>query len=414
MRKQLLSVAAILASVLILLVGSGLLGTVTPVRAHIAGFSDLVIGIIGSAYYVGFIAGCYAGPRLLARVGHSRTFAVAAALSAVTPLMQSLWFGEVSWIVARATFGFAAASLYMTVESWLNDRATAETRGRIFAAYMTVNYLGLVLGQWLYTAGRPTSFSLFSLSAIFYALCLIPVGLTRLPQPKPVAVPALNPMRMFRLAPVGVAGCVAVGLANAAVWTLAPVYAHDHHLTKGLLAAFMNAFTLGGALIQMPLGRLSDRMDRRWIILLVSLSAIAAGLALAAFGGRGAWWALGLVAVFGVTNLPLYGLSVAHANDRLPREMFVESSATLLMLNALAAAIGPVIAAMVTTRMGIAWLFVYTAAVHVAFSSFVLLRLAVKSPPPQETRERFEPMTEAGSPISLELDPRGAEPAEIV
>ncbi|HTQ12259.1 MAG TPA: MFS transporter [Rhizomicrobium sp.] len=409
MRKQILSVGAILASVLILLVGSGLLGTVTPVRAHLSGFSQFAIGVIGSAYYVGFVAGCFAGPRLLARVGHSRTFAVAAALSAVTPLVQSLAFSEFWWIVARGAFGFAAASLYMTVESWLNDRATPETRGRIFAAYMTVNYLGLVLGQTLFMVGRPQSFSLFSLSAIFYALCLIPVSLTRLPQPKAVEVPTLRPRRMFAIAPVGVAGCIAVGLANAAVWSFAPVYAQDHHLTKGMLAAFMNAFTLAGAAIQMPLGRLSDRMDRRWIILFVSLSAIASGLALAAFGGRGAGWALALFALFGFANLPMYGLSVAHANDRLPREMFVESSATLLMLNAMAAAVGPVLASLVTTRMGIAWLFVYSAGIHVLFSCFVALRLLVKSAPPDELREPFEPMAEAGTAISIELDPRAAE-----
>jgi MFS family permease len=410
MRQQLTSVGAILLSVLIFLVGSGLLGTVTPVRAHLGGFSDLVIGIIGSAYYVGFVAGCFTAPRLIARVGHSRTFAVAAGLAAVTPLLQSLSFGETSWILARALFGFASAGLYMTIESWLNDRATGETRGRIFAAYMTVNYLGLMLGQWLFTAGRPGSATLFSISAIFYALCIIPVGLTRLPQPRPAGVAAIRPLRMFKLAPVGVAGCIAVGLANAAVWTWAPIYAHDHHMTRGLLAAFMNAFTLAGALVQMPLGRLSDHFDRRKIIAGVSLAAIVSGLALAAFGGLGHWWGLGLVALFGVANLPLYGLSVAHANDRLPREMFVESSATLLMLNAVAAAIGPVLASLVTSRLGIAWLFVYTAGVHVLFCGFVLARLAIKSPPPDETREPFEPTSEAGAPLSLELDPR-AEPA---
>ncbi len=411
MRQQLTSVGAILLSVLVFLMGTGLLGTVTPVRAHLGGFSDLTIGIIGSAYYVGFVGGCFAGPRWIARVGHSRTFAVAAGLAAVTPLLQSLSFGVVPWILARGLFGFAAAGLYMTIESWLNDRATADTRGRIFAAYMTVNYLGLVLGQWLYTAGRPGSSTLFSIAAIFYALCLIPVGLTRLPQPKPAGVAAIRPWRMFRLAPVGVAGCIAVGLANAAVWTWAPIYAHDHHMTKGLLAAFMNAFTLAGALIQMPIGRLSDHFDRRKIILCVSLAAVAAGLALAAFGGRGPWWAMGLVALFGITNLPLYGLSVAHANDRLPREMFVESSATLLMLNAVAAILGPILSSLVTSRMGIAWLFVYTAAIHVLFSAFVLTRLAIKSSPPDADREPFEPMLDAGSPMSAELDPRAAETA---
>jgi MFS family permease len=412
MRKQLLSVGAILASVLILLIGSGLLGLITPVRAHMAGFTDLTIGFISSAYYVGFVAGCFAGPRLLARVGHSRTFAVAAGLSAVTPLMQSLAFSEISWIVARAVFGFAAASLYMTVESWLNDRATGETRGRIFAAYMTVNYLGLVLGQWLFTAGHPTSYSLFSLSAIFYALCLIPVGLTRLPQPPPTPVPSLRPWRMFKLAPVGVAGCIAVGLANAAVWAFAPIYATDHHMNKGLVSLFMNAFTLSGALIQMPIGRLSDHFDRRKIIACISLAAIASGLALAVFGGRGHGWAIGLFALFGLTNLPIYGLSVAHANDRLPRDMFVESSATLLLLNALAAIIGPILSSQVTTHLGIAWLFVYTAAIHVLFSTFVIVRLFLKSPAADEPREKFEPMPEAGAAMTIELDPRGAEPTK--
>ncbi|HEY2069103.1 MAG: MFS transporter [Rhizomicrobium sp.] len=411
MQKQIFSVASILASVLIFLVGSGLLGTVTPVRAHLAGFSDLLIGIIGSAYYLGFIAGCFVGPRLIARVGHSRTFAVAAGVAAVTPLMQSLVFSEVSWIVDRGVFGFAAASLYMVIESWLNDRATSETRGRIFAAYMTVNYLGLVLGQSLFMTGHASGYSLFSLSAIFYALCLVPMGLTRLPQPRIAAIPKLQPMKMFRIAPVGVAGCIAVGLANGAVWTLAPIYAHDHHMTKGLLALFMNAFTLGGAFIQIPVGRLSDHMDRRNIIAGVAVLAACVGLALAAFGGRGTSYAIVIVGVFGMTALPMYGLSIAHANDRLPREMFVEASATLLLINAVAAAIGPILAALVTDRMGIAWLFVYTAAIHVLLAIFALARVAVKAPPADETRDRFAPVPEAGSAVSIELDPRNPETA---
>ena len=410
MQKQILSVASILGSVLLFLIGTGLFNTVTPVRAHLAGFSDLLVGIIGSAYYVGFIAGCFVGPRLIARVGHSRTFAVAAGVAAATPLMQSLLFSVPSWIVARCVFGFAAAGLYMVIESWLNDRATAETRGRIFAAYMTVNYVGIVIGQSLFMTGHATSYSLFSLSAIFYALCMIPMGLTRLPQPKTAEIPKLQPARMFKIAPVGVAGCVVVGLANGAVWTLAPIYAHDHGMTKGLLSLFMSAFTLGGAFVQFPAGRLSDHMDRRQIIAAASLLAAIVGLALAAFGGRGTVDAIVIFGVFGMVALPMYGLSIAHANDRLPREMFVEASATLLLINAIAAAVGPVLAALVTDRMGIAWLFVYTAAIHILFAGFVIVRLAVKSPPPDETREPFEPVPEAGSPIALELDPRRPEP----
>ncbi len=408
MRKQLYAIASILLSVLIFLMGNGLLGTLTPVRAHLNGFSDLVIGIVGSAYYVGFVLGCFAGPRLLARVGHSRSFAIAAGIAAVTPLLQSLFGNEWVWIIVRGLFGFAAANLYMVVESWLNDRASNETRGRIFSAYMTVNFIGLIAGQWLYATGRASSYSLFSLSAIAYALCLIPVSLTRLPPPQTAAIPILRPMRMYHTSPVGVAGCIAVGLANAAIWALVPIYAHDHHLTRGLLAAFMSAFTLGGAIIQVPLGRLSDRMDRRVIIAAVCVAAAAAGVALYIFGAESRTIALTLVAVYGVTVLPLYGLSVAHANDRLPREMFVEASATLLLINAVASVAGPVLAALVMGREGSASLFLYTAVVHVCMAAFTVTRLMTRGAPPEQTRDHFAAVPQQSSPVAAELDPRGA------
>ncbi|HEX3653585.1 MAG TPA: MFS transporter [Rhizomicrobium sp.] len=403
--SQFLSVGAILLSTLIFLTGQGLTGTLLPVRGHLAHFSDFAIGLIGSAYYVGFIAGCYAGPRLLARVGHSRTFAAAAGLAAAVTLMMSLAVNETAWFLLRGFFGFAAANVYMVIESWLNDRATNATRGRIFAAYLLVNFTGLIVGQWTFIAGRPLSQTLFILSAIFYALCLIPLGLTRTPQPHAVEVPALRPIRMFKISPVGVAGCIAVGFANAACWTFLPVYAHDQHLTRGLLSGFMSAFTLGGALIQLPVGRLSDRMDRRVIIAGASLCAAALGVAMWYFGGRSQTATLMLVALFGMAALPIYGLSVAHANDKLPREMFVEASATLLLINAAASVAGPVIAASVTDRFGMPTLFLYTAAVHIGLAIFAFARIRTTASPPHG--ERYAPMPAQASPASLELDPRG-------
>ena len=200
----------------------------------------------------------------------------------------------------------------------------------------------------LFATAKPTSFMLFNLAAAFYALCLIPVGLTQLPQPRPTPVPLLRPLKFYRLAPVGIAGCIAVGLANSAIWTLAPIYAQHHGLTKGLLALFMSVFTLGGAVIQVPLGRLSDRIDRRIIIAAVSTLSAVLGVLLALFGGRHEWLTLGLVTLFGVTALPIYGLSVAHTNDRIPREAFVEASATLLMTNSLVSVLGPPLAAIIT------------------------------------------------------------------
>ncbi|HEX3945453.1 MAG TPA: MFS transporter [Rhizomicrobium sp.] len=403
--SQFLSVGAILLSTLIFLTGQGLTGVLLPVRGHLAHFSDFAIGLIGSAYYIGFIAGCYVGPRLLARVGHSRTFAAAAGLAAAVVLVMSLAVDETAWFLLRGFFGFAAANVYMVIESWLNDRATNATRGRIFAAYLLVNFTGLIVGQWTFIAGRPLSQTLFILAAIFYAVCLIPLGLTRTPQPHAVEVPTLRPARMFAISPVGVAGCIAVGFANAACWTFLPVYAHDQHLTRGLLSGFMSAFTLGGALIQVPVGRLSDRMDRRVIVAGASLCAAALGVAMWYFGGRSQTATLTLVALFGMAALPIYGLSVAHANDRLPREMFVEASATLLLINAAASVAGPVIAASVTDRFGMPTLFLYTAAVHIGLAIFTFARIRTAASPPHG--ERYAPMPAQASPASLELDPRG-------
>ena len=324
MNSPLRSITAILSSTLIFLIGNGLLGTLIPVRAHLEGFSTLAIGVIGSAYFAGFVVGCFTGPRWLARVGHIRTFAVCAGIAAAATLAQSILITVPAWIAMRALFGFAAANMYMVLESWLNDRAGNETRGRIFAAYLSVNFGGLVIGQFLFATARPQSFTLFSLTTIFYALCLIPVGLTQLKQPAPTPVPVLRPVRLFRISPVGVAGCIAVGLANNAMWTLAPVYAQSRGLSSGWIALFMCAFTIGGTLVQLPVGRLSDRMDRRYVIAATCTLAAAAGIAIALFMGSGHGVMLLSIAGFGVLMLPLYGLSVAHANDRIPREAFVE------------------------------------------------------------------------------------------
>jgi len=414
MGKQIYAVAAILLATLIFLIGNGLLGTVTPVRAHLEGFSDLAIGFMGSAYYAGFFIGCFAGPRLLLRVGHSRTFAVAAGLAAATAIAQPLIVNEVVWTLIRAGIGFSAANLYMVIESWLNDRATNETRGRIFASYLTINYTGLIVGQGLLIAGGAQSFSLFNLSAIFYALCLIPMGLTRLPQPSPAPIPRLRPARLFAVAPVGVMGCIVVGLANGAVWTLAPVYAQANNLHQGLLAAFMCAFALGGAIVQVPVGRLSDRMDRRIVIVAVTLLAAASGVSLGYFGGHNIARTLVLVTIFGMTALPCYGLAVAHTNDRLPRDAFVEASATLLLVNSLASVAGPILAALVTARAGMQALFYYTAVIHAAFALYTLYRIRKMEPAPDEYRDTFSPMPQQASPVALELDPRSPETEETV
>jgi MFS family permease len=409
MQKQLLAIGAILFSTALYIMGNGLIGVLIPVRATHAGFSAFTLGVIGSFYFAGFMAGCFLGPRLLARVGHSRTFAVGAGVSAAAILIQSLFVTETVWILSRGAFGAAAACIYMVIESWLNDRATNDNRGRIFSAYLTVNFSAIIAGQMLFATARAESFTLFTLSAILYALCLIPVGLTRLPQPNATRIPVLRPLKYYAVSPVGVAGCIAVGFANSAVWTLAPVFAQAHGLNKGWIAVFMSVFTLGGALVQLPLGRLSDRMDRRFIIAAVCVAAAVLGLILALFAGARPRLILVLIGLFGVVSLPLYGLSVAHANDRIPRDEFVEASATLLLINSASSVLGPTLAAAIMDRAGTPALFLYTAAIHLAMATFVIVRLTTKEAAPPALRDRFEAVPQQSTPVEATLDPRSGE-----
>lgn len=412
MGPQLTSIGAILLSTAFLLAGNGLIATLTPLRAHLEGFSDLEIGAMGSFYYMGFVLGCLVGPRVLARAGHIRTFAVGAALTAATVLLQPLLVAPAAWFAIRAAFGFCAANVIMALESWLNDRATNHTRGRILSAYVMVNLSFLMLGQWLLLLASPAGYKLFSVAAMTYICCLVPMGLTQLPQPLPQAAPPLRVKRLVRMAPEGVAGVITVGLANGAFWTLAPVYAQLLGFRTSGIAAFMSAFILGGALIQVPLGRFSDRMDRRWIMALCCGSAVTLGVALAFLGRLGIKTPAILFPtafVFGAAMLPLYSLSIAHANDRMLRSEFVEASATLLLINALASIIGPVLAAVITVEVGMPALFFYTAAVHLLMTAFTLSRLVVARAAPESAREHYVSVPQQASPTALELDPRGPE-----
>lgn len=415
MASQLSSLAAILLSTALFLMGNGLIGTLNPLRAHLEGFSDIAVGALGAFYFTGFVLGCFAGPGMVARAGHIRSFAVAAALNAVCLLMQAMWTEPAAWFVLRGLTGVSNAVLFMTIESWLNDRASNETRGRILSTYVIVNLSALVAGQWLLLVAPPQSFEPFSVGAILYCLCLVPMGLTRLPPPQPSPVPKIDLRRIIRNSPVGAAGCVTVGLANAAFWTLGPVYAQSLGFDTGELALFMSVFIAGGALVQWPLGRISDGMDRRWVIAATSTAASLCGLILGLNGPElltvAPFIFYAVVFALGSAMLPLYSLSIAHANDRLPRAQFVEASAGLLMINAAASIPGPLLASFVMANAGAASLFLYTALAHAAMAFYAFTRIRVKEAAPQSLRDSFTAVPQ-GSPAALPLDPRGPEQVE--
>lgn len=238
------SLTSLLSAVAILFVGSGLLGVLTPIRAQIEGFPTVVIGTLGTAYYIGFVAGCFYGSRVIHAVGHVRTFAALAAIAASVALMHAMLVHMLAWIVLRGVLGFCFAGLYMVIESWLNSGAENHIRGRLLSIYMVVNMAGLTTGKMLLATAEPLSFILFGVVSICISLALVPLSLTRSVVPSPPDHVALN-LRLYETAPIGVIGCIAIGLTNGAFWSLAPLFAESRFASTRGVAVFMSVVVIG-------------------------------------------------------------------------------------------------------------------------------------------------------------------------
>lgn len=412
-------VIALLLGVGFLLTGHGLIQVVVPLRAAAEGFTAIQIGLLGSSYFVGFIAGCLAAPFVILRSGHIRAFAAMVALATATALFLPMAVGFAPWLACRALTGICLAGLYLVIESWLNDRATNETRGLVFSSYIVVNFLAIAGGQLLTTTGDIGSFQLFALGGLAIVLATIPVVLTRSAQPAPITLVRFRPRELYRRTPVGVVGVTLIGLATGSFWTLGTIYARGQGLSVNDAAVFMTIAVLGGALVQWPLGRASDHIDRRRILLVLLLVAAGVGL-LAALLPFGQTALLLSAALIGATVLPGYSIVVAHAFDHADRQAYVETSAGLLLANGAGSAIGPAVASSFMEAVGPGGLFVFTAATQAALAVFIVWRLRQRPAPAPETKVDFQlgSTAQLGAVLTPEPldpdDPNVAVPSQTV
>ncbi len=396
-----LPLTALLAGVALLLAGSGLLGTLLAVRGGLEGFDEQTLGLVMSGYFAGFFLGTYTAPPLIRRIGHVRAFAFCTGLCAIAVLLHPLWVDPWAWFGLRLVTGIALVGLYTVIESWLNAQPEREHRSRIFAVYMAVNLTALAGGQLLLGLGVDRGFALFSLVAILVCAAALPVTLTRLAQPSFPPTPRLGLVRLYRTAPAAAASAGLSGLAMGAFWGLGPTYAGQLGLDRSGIAWFMVATIMGGALLQWPLGRLSDRMDRR--IGLALACALAGGVALAA-GPVTTWSPPMLFAaffVYGGLAFSIYPMSVAHMLDTLPAEDLLAGCSSLLLVHGIGAMLGPALAGQAMTRFGPSALPLYFAGVLGLLTLYLLLRLSAH----RRTRPhpaQFHPMLRT-TPGALEL-----------
>jgi len=370
----------------ILLGGNGLQGTLVALRGASEGFSPATIGFMGTAYFTGFLLGCLAITRILKAVGHVRAFAALAALASAGTLMLVLVIDPIMWSVIRFLTGFCFAGLFTVMESWLNSGVRNEDRAQVLAIYRIID-LGSVTGaQFLIPVFGAGGFAIFAIMSIMITLSLVPVSLGDRSNPAPPEDVKLDLGRAWRISPLAAMACIAVGLSNSAFRTLSPVYAEEIGMSVTDVVTFVSVSIIGGALIQYPLGYLSDRWDRRRILLTTSVCAMLAAIVIATWADNNPLFNFVAVFIFGSFAMPMFSLSAAHANDRADKSEFVLVNAALMLFYSIGAMVGPFAASTTMELFGPAWLFYFNAAVYAVLIAIILYRMQVRGPAPVHSR----------------------------
>lgn len=389
----------LLVSAAILLCGNGVLVTLVAVRANLEGFSPSTIGLFGTSYFAGFVVGCLFTARLIAQAGHIRVFAALASAAALTSLILILFVDPWVWAATRAVMGFCFSGLFTVVEAWLNEKAPSSSRGRVLSLYRLIDLGSVTVAQFLLPAIGPEGFPIFAVVAIFFCLAVMPISLSRQRSPLAPERPSLDVGRIWRLSPVACVGCVTVGLTTSAFRTVGPVYAQSAGLSVEQVAVFMTAGIVGGAVLQFPFGWLSDRYDRRWTLLIATVGASLAGLAITLTGASEPFALYAGAFVFGCFAIPLYSLSVAHANDMAGEGDYVQLTATLILFWGLAASVGPFTASLLMQASSSAAFFVYTSFFHILFVAFVLYRMVKRRTAPGVQKASYVPLNRTSPEI---------------
>jgi len=379
---------ALLLGVALLMLGNGLQGTLLGVRASLEGFATAITGVLMSGYFVGFLAGSLLAPKLVGRVGHARTFAAFASLASTAILVHAVIVDPVIWTLMRLVSGFCYAGLYVVAESWLNEEATNETRGQLLSVYMVILLGGMGLGQILLNLADPTGPELFILVSVLISIGLVPMLLSvgrvsRFETPRRVSV-----RELYRVSPTGVLGIFATVMAQGGCFGMGAVYAREIGLSLAEVSVFMSLFMIGGIVAQWPIGRLSDFMDRRRVLTVVTFLATAIALA-ATLADLPGWLRFALFFAYGGMAFPMYSVCIAYVNDYLEPEQMVEASGTLVLVGGIGASVGPLAISLAMQGLGPGGFFACLAVVHVAIGLFALYRMTIREAVPVEEQGAY-------------------------
>ncbi|WP_421855454.1 MFS transporter [Marinomonas sp.] len=376
LKQTLFPIWSLLIGIAVLTMASALQSSLIGIRASIEEFNTTATGLIMSAYYLGFILGSLLVPNWVKNVGHIRVFAAVASLASITILMQSVVVNPWFWMLMRMGTGLCYAGLFIVTESWLNDIATNKTRGRLFSIYIIEIWASQTISQFLLNLSSPSGYGLFILTSVLISLAVVPLLLVRTPSPTINVPEKLNILGLIKTAPLGVTGVTIAGATSGALLGLGALYAKSIGLNIAEISIFIGASYVGGMLLQWPIGKLSDRQDRRVTILWVGVVG-----ALAAFivplGGTMNNQILMMIGMFavGAFTFPMYSLASSHMNDQLRPEQILSASSGMILLNGIGGMLGPLIAAALMDTLRIEALFWFVAGLNITVALVALYRI---------------------------------------
>jgi MFS family permease len=386
------SVWALLLGMGMLMLGNGMQVTLLGLRATVEGFSATVTGFVMAGYFVGFLGGALFTPPMIQRAGHVRVFAALASVASVAILVHAMFVTPPVWGAMRVVTGFAYSGLYIVTESWLNDRATNDVRGRLLSVYLVIAFVAMAGGQLTLNLASPRAYDLFLLNAIIVSLALVPILLTGSREPDNSAPDPMSLKKLYRISPLGTMGILATGMSHGALFSMAAVFAHNCGMSVAQVSMFMTALIAGGAVLQWPIGRLSDRIDRRKVItgtgLLVAVIAVAA----IPVAGRSNTALIMIAVLFGGAVLPMYSLYLAHVNDHLQPRQMVAASSRLYMAAAVGSSFGPPMVGWLMDLSGANGFLWYFVVVHLVMVAFALYRMSASESPGIEEQSPYTPM----------------------
>ncbi len=380
MIKVLVQSWPLLLGVMLLMVGNGVQGSLLGIRGAMEGFSTFELSIVMSAYFLGFLGGSRLAPGMIRRVGHVRVFSALGSMISAVLILYPLLLDWVSWSLMRVLIGFCFSGIYITAESWLNNTATNETRGKTLSTYMIVQMLGIIVSQGLLSLGDPSGYGLFIIPSVLVSLAFMPLLLADVPAPTFDSIAPMSFSRIFVTSPLGCVGMLMTGGIYAGMFGMASVWGAKEALTIAQIAAFGAALYVGGLVLQYPVGYLSDRVDRRALIMWMSaLGAVVMGVATVV---ELPFTAILVVALLlGGTINPLYSLLIAHTNDFLTKEEMPAASARLIFLNGFGAIFGPLASGYLMQVMGAPGYFLFLAILFAGLAGYALWRMSRRAGP---------------------------------